>query len=226
MSNNSYSHQELEKIMSIEGNNNCVDCNQEKPQWASINNSVFLCLQCAGVHRNLGVSISYVRSLMMDDWDEKQLKMLYLGGNNRFKDNFNDFNIDISNLSIEVKYLLKASDFYRRKLNAELNNEILPATPSNDEARQKIEQDELPTIEEINQNTEKPKESTGFMGRFSGFMSSASSKIKETAYDVKDKLNKIEVKEALKSGGEKTYQFAKESGSYIAEKSKQAYVNK
>lgn len=36
--------------------------------WASINNGIFLCLNCAGEHRGLGVSISYMRSATIDTW--------------------------------------------------------------------------------------------------------------------------------------------------------------
>lgn len=36
--------------------------------WASINNGIFLCLNCAGEHRGYGVSISYIRSITIDTW--------------------------------------------------------------------------------------------------------------------------------------------------------------
>jgi hypothetical protein len=41
----------------------------KKPaHWASVNNAVYLCLDCSGEHRGLGVSISYVRSVTLDSW--------------------------------------------------------------------------------------------------------------------------------------------------------------
>jgi ADP-ribosylation factor GTPase-activating protein 1 len=63
-----YAHPQLSKIMKIADNNNCFDCNAIRPQWASVNNGIFLCLKCAGVHRGFGVNISFVRSLTMDNW--------------------------------------------------------------------------------------------------------------------------------------------------------------
>ena len=37
-------------------------------QWASINNAIYLCLNCAGEHRGYGVNVSFIRSITIDTW--------------------------------------------------------------------------------------------------------------------------------------------------------------
>lgn len=38
------------------------------PEWASLNLGILMCIECSGIHRNLGSHISKVRSLGLDDW--------------------------------------------------------------------------------------------------------------------------------------------------------------
>lgn len=61
----------------------CVDCNKLKPEWASINLAVMLCIDCAGVHRKLGAHLSKVRSLKLDKWSRNLIDLLLNIGNSR-----------------------------------------------------------------------------------------------------------------------------------------------
>lgn len=50
----------LNEILKEEENKYCADCEAKGPRWASWNLGVFLCIRCAGIHRNLGVHVSKV----------------------------------------------------------------------------------------------------------------------------------------------------------------------
>lgn len=77
-----------------EDNRYCVDCDAKSqwislideilswkafriaslgPRWASWNIGVFICIRCAGFHRNLGVHISKVKSVNLDSWTGGQI---------------------------------------------------------------------------------------------------------------------------------------------------------
>ncbi|XP_066440496.1 arf-GAP with GTPase, ANK repeat and PH domain-containing protein 2 isoform X1 [Eleutherodactylus coqui] len=58
----------IQAIRNAKGNNFCVDCNAPNPTWASLNLGALICIECSGIHRNLGTHLSRVRSLDLDDW--------------------------------------------------------------------------------------------------------------------------------------------------------------
>lgn len=65
----------------VENNPRCADCEAPHPDWVSLNLGVVICLQCSGVHRSLGVHVSKVRSLALDQMDETDLAVLAKLGN-------------------------------------------------------------------------------------------------------------------------------------------------
>ncbi|GIX65806.1 GTPase-activating protein [Babesia caballi] len=69
------------RICSIEGNNICADCGCRSPRWASVNLGVLLCINCSGVHRTLGVHLSQVKSLTLDNLKPEWIKVLSEVGN-------------------------------------------------------------------------------------------------------------------------------------------------
>lgn len=68
--------QRLLQLTQLDGNKTCVDCDAPHPQWASVNNGVFFCLECSGIHRSLGVQTSFVRSVTMDNWTDDQIRKM------------------------------------------------------------------------------------------------------------------------------------------------------
>ena len=66
------------------GNNVCVDCGDGDPEWASVNHGIVMCIECSGIHRNLGSHVSQVRSLFLDSLSEEQITRLTTVGNYSF----------------------------------------------------------------------------------------------------------------------------------------------
>ncbi|XP_014863684.1 PREDICTED: arf-GAP with GTPase, ANK repeat and PH domain-containing protein 3 isoform X2 [Poecilia mexicana] len=58
----------IQSIRNVRGNSFCVDCDAPNPDWASLNLGALMCIECSGMHRNLGTHLSRVRSLDLDDW--------------------------------------------------------------------------------------------------------------------------------------------------------------
>lgn len=225
---------EIKNILNIEGNERCIDCGSDDPQYASMNNAVFVCVNCAGYHRNLGESISLIKSLTKDNFNDISLKMLYLGGNVRFIQNLEDFHIVQNNnhLSLDEekiisKYMYKASDYYRQILLSELGVGDIPERPDNETAREFIfsnSSNEESNINEIDK--EEKKEKKGFLGKVGGFFSGLGKDIKSGYKKVEEKVKKIEVKKGIQNTYDKSKQLAKDTGIFFSDKAKQIKVRK
>ena len=83
------------------------------PQWVSINNGIFICLKCCGLHKELGLNYSLIKSLSMDELSQNDLDYLRTGGNNKLNNFLEGFNINKQTFSLEEKYKTKASVYYR-----------------------------------------------------------------------------------------------------------------
>ena len=229
-----YSHPDIPEILTIEGNSNCCDCNAEKPKWASLNNGVFLCLKCAGVHRSLGIEVSTIRSLQIDSWTDKQILYISKGGNARFKNNLLEYKID-PNSPTELKYKSKAADYYRKNLKNEIektsNKDYQPievVKPSLEEGSQLIEvkngQSDVNNSKVIGTYNEQKKDE-GFFGAFGSFINSVRQTAVETAGKLTKEINDLKLGDRLNEAREKVVDNAVFVGNYIKDKGQQALNN-
>lgn len=84
-----------------------------------------MCLECSGRHRALGVHISFVRSVSMDSWSDKQIQMMRLGGN----DKCNAFLLEHGvhkTMQIQQKYNTPAALLYKDRISAAVEGRPLP----------------------------------------------------------------------------------------------------
>lgn len=73
----------LANMLKQPDNRECADCRARNPTWASTNLGVFLCIRCSGLHRQVGVHITKVKSCTMDLWDPDQVVYIQKIGNGK-----------------------------------------------------------------------------------------------------------------------------------------------
>ncbi|CDJ38247.1 ARF1-directed GTPase-activating protein, putative [Eimeria tenella] len=108
-------------------NKRCLECDAPEPQWCALSYGAFVCLNCSGLHRGLGVHLSFVRSSTMDAWQPQQLKLMECGGNSKCKNFFVEYGV--WDLPFKERYATKAAAYYRALLRSSAEPSVAAPPP-------------------------------------------------------------------------------------------------
>ena len=226
----------VQSLLSIPGNNKCLECGKASIEWVSFPTSIFLCQSCSREHKSFKKKET-IKSLSISEFTEKELSKLSLGGNDRYLSILKEYNISITEPNIENKYLTFATAYYNALLDAEINknenspnseeilNLLISKKPS-EELGPKLMEDTADYYQELVESVNNRNNSSGFGGFFS-FLgnqiynvaeSLGINKVYNTTKDTIDnKLNEYGIKEKMAKGVD----YAKSAGVYLVDKGKE-----
>ena len=229
------SSDKINSLLSLPGNNKCLECDNTTVEWVSFPTAVFLCASCGRQHKNFKKA-EIVKSLSIFEFTEKEVSKLSIGGNGRYSSLLKEYNIPLSEPNIENKYLTFATAYYNALLEAEINknnnishaeetlNTLISKKPNSELGPQLM--GDTPDYYMELLKAVPTNNSIGF-GGFFGFIGNqiynAAEQLginkvyNDTKNTLDSKLNEYGIKEKVAMG----YDYAKSAGVYIVDKTKE-----
>jgi len=121
----------LRKLLNDEYNYMCFDCHCETNglNYFDVKNGIFLCYTCAQRHTQLPKEVSLVMTGNIRNLEEKDLLLLYYGGNKNCIEFIRRHFPLLENMQMKEKYSSKAMDYYRKLLRSKAFDEEEPEMP-------------------------------------------------------------------------------------------------
>ena len=155
--NNIMFHEKERKIKSIlkeETNNKCIDCNNLKPEYISLNNACFICKNCFKKHQKFPFNISKTIKNNLTSLTLKELQYLYFGGNKKLLEFMKYEYPKLINLNRSFAYKTFAMDYYRKWLKFLIEGGDRPFKPDIEIAYKSIEDKEYYNKKYLNNKNE------------------------------------------------------------------------
>ncbi|KAG1859956.1 hypothetical protein C8R48DRAFT_713800 [Suillus tomentosus] len=119
------------------GNDICADCKSRNPRWASHNLGIFICVNCASIHRKLGTHITKVKSITLDAWTKEQVEVMKQNGNIKSNAMYNPdearhpppTNMMEAERDSEIEKFIRAKYEFKWFVNCKPSKFVLPARP-------------------------------------------------------------------------------------------------
>ncbi|KAL0966712.1 hypothetical protein UPYG_G00299110 [Umbra pygmaea] len=79
-----------DEVLRMPGNEICCDCGAPEPRWLSTNLGILTCIECSGIHREMGVHVSRIQSMELDKLGSSELLLAKNIGNSSFNEIMED----------------------------------------------------------------------------------------------------------------------------------------
>ena len=230
------SNDKIQSLLSIPGNNKCLECGNNSIEWVSFPTSIFLCQSCSREHKSFSKKET-IKSLSISEFTERELSKLSIGGNDRYLSILKEYNISITEPNIENKYLTFATAYYNALLEAEINKnenapnseeilDLLISKKPSEELGPKLMGDTADYYKELVESVNNNSNNSGIGGFFS-FLGNQIYNVAEnlginkvyndTKNTIDNKLNEYGIKEKVAKGVD----YAKSAGGYLVDKGKE-----
>lgn len=235
------SNAKIETILSLTGNNKCLECENPEVDWVSFPSTVFLCLNCCRRHKEFKIKPT-LKSLSVSEFTQHEIKKMNLGGNARFLTLMSEYQISIKEPNIEHKYQTIISLYYFKLLDVQVNkienlkgadeeySKLLEERPSFElgcQISQAYVLNEKKVEEEANMDGDGKYKTDSTLGGWFGYFGDKINNVSEfiglnaVINNAKNGLNNSMERFGITESLNKAVDYSKSAGEFVVEKAKE-----